>query len=86
MPDARIHDLRRTLGSWLAAQGHSLTLIGRALNHTNVSTTQVYTRLDLEPVRDALEKNAALMFGPTTDGGEPVSPVPQLPGYEIGKN
>jgi hypothetical protein len=40
----------------------------------------------LEPVRDALEKNAALMFGPTVDGGEPVSPVPQLPGYEIGKN
>ena len=86
VPDARIHDLRRTLGSWLAAQGHGLPLIGRALNHTNASTTQVYARLDLEPVRDALEKNAALMFGATADGGEPVSRVPQLPGYEIGKN
>jgi len=47
VPDARMHDLRRTLGSWLAAQGHSLTLIGRALNQTNVSTTQIYARLDL---------------------------------------
>jgi integrase len=51
---ARIHDLRRTLGSWLAAQGHSLTMIGKTLNHTNLATTQVYARLTLEPVREAL--------------------------------
>jgi hypothetical protein len=69
----------RTLGSWLAARGYSLPLIGRALNHTNVSTTQVYARLDLEPVRDALEKNAALMFGPTAEGVGWVSVVPLLP-------
>ena len=68
VPDARIHDLRRTLGSWLAAQGHSLPLIGKALNHSNASTTQIYARLDLEPVRDALEKNAALMFGVADSG------------------
>ncbi len=60
--DARIHDLRRTLGSWLAAQGHSLSLIGRALNHSNVSTTQIYARLDLGTVREALERNAGLML------------------------
>jgi integrase len=84
VPDARIHDLRRTLGSWLAAQGYSLPLIGRALNHTNVSTTQIYARLDLEPVRDALEKNAELMFGPAADDAGPVSPVRKPPGYQIG--
>ena len=67
VPDVRIHDLRRTLGSWLAAQGYSLPLIGRALNHTNVSTTQVYARLNLDPVREALERNAQLMFGATND-------------------
>jgi integrase len=61
--DARIHDLRRTLGSWLAVQGYSLPLIGRALNHSNLSTTHIYARLDLEPVRSALEKTADLMFG-----------------------
>ena len=55
------HDLRRTLGSWLAASGYSVPLIGRALNHTNVSTTAVFARLSLDPVREALEKNAALM-------------------------
>jgi integrase len=71
VPDARIHDLRRTLGSWLAVQGYGLPLIGRALNHSNLSTTQIYARLDLEPVRSALEKTAQLMFGksePQSDG------------------
>lgn len=62
VPDVRIHDLRRTLGSWLAASGYSLPLIGRALNHTNVSTTAVYARLSLDPIREALERNAALML------------------------
>jgi integrase len=66
VPDVRIHDLRRTLGSWLAGQGYSMQLIGRTLNHANVSTTQIYARLDLEPIRSALEKTANLMFGDIT--------------------
>jgi integrase len=60
--DVRIHDLRRTLGSFLAAQGYSLPLIGKALNHSNVSTTAIYARLDRESVSQALEKNAAFML------------------------
>ena len=31
---ARVHDLRRTVGSWLAQSGKSLPLIGKVLNHT----------------------------------------------------
>jgi integrase len=38
VPDARIHDLRRTLGSWLAVQGYGLPLIGQVLNHSNLTT------------------------------------------------
>jgi integrase len=70
--DVRIHDLRRTLGSWLASEGYSLPLIGRALNHQNASTTQIYARLQLDPVREALEKNAASMlsFMKRTSGSE----------------
>jgi integrase len=60
--DVRIHDLRRTLGSWLAASGASLPLIGRALNHTQVSTTAIYARLHMDPVRTALEENAQRMI------------------------
>lgn len=61
--DVRIHDLRRTLGSWLSGQGYNLQLIGKALNHSSVSTTQVYARLDINPLREALERNARLMLG-----------------------
>src|SRR6266478_1538373 len=61
--DVRIHDLRRTLGSWLAASGYGLPLIGRVLNHSQPSVTAVYARLDLDPVRQALEANARTMLG-----------------------
>ena len=65
VPDVRIHDLRRSLGSWLAGAGFSLPMIGKALNHTNPSSTAIYARLDLDPVRRMLEVNAAAMFGPS---------------------
>ncbi len=69
--DVRVHDLRRTLGSYLAASGYSLPLIGRVLNHTQPSTTAVYARLDLEPVRAALEANSRLMLGEGPAAGSP---------------
>jgi integrase len=33
--DLRIHDLRRTVGSWLVKDGASLHLVGAVLNHKN---------------------------------------------------
>lgn len=60
--DIRIHDLRRTLGSWLASQGESLIMIGKALNHSNTSTTAIYARLNIDPLRQAMEKNASRML------------------------
>lgn len=62
--DCRIHDLRRTFGSWLAAAGYSGTLVGKALNHSSPASTAVYMRLALDPVRVMLEANAIAMFGP----------------------
>jgi integrase len=65
LSDLRIHDLRRTLGSWLAGAGYSLPLIGRVLNHTSPTATQVYARLDLDPIRRALEAiGAKMLAGP----------------------
>ncbi len=58
----RMHDLRRTTGSWLASAGASLPLIGKVLNHLEPRTTQIYARLHLDPVRAALEENAAKML------------------------
>jgi integrase len=58
----RIHDLRRTLGSWQAVTGASLPIIGKTLAHENANTTAIYARLDLNPVKQAMEKAAAAMF------------------------
>ena len=65
--DVRFHDLRRTVGSWLAGSGESLSLIGKVLNHRDVSTTAIYARLNLDPVRQALERQATKML----KAGEP---------------
>jgi integrase len=62
MPDVRFHDLRRTVGSWLAGSGESLSLIGKVLNHRDVSTTAIYARVSLDPVRQALERHASKML------------------------
>jgi integrase len=61
--DVRLHDLRRTVGSWLAQAGNSLHLIGRVLNHTNQSTTAVYARFGEDHVRAALEQHAERLLG-----------------------
>lgn len=55
MTDLRIHDLRRTLGSWQAKTGASLSVIGKSLGHKSLLTTQIYARLDHEPVRTSVE-------------------------------
>lgn len=54
MTDLRIHDLRRTLGSWQANTGASLSIIGKSLNHKTVQATAIYARLELDPVRKSV--------------------------------
>jgi hypothetical protein len=68
----RIHDLRRTCASWLAINGSNLPVIQSILNHRSLSSTQVYARLSVAPVRLALDDQAARMLGPVT------APVPEL--------
>ena len=62
IPNLRIHDLRRTLGSWQAKTGASLAIIGKSLNHKNQNTTAIYARLDLDPVRASVEKATNAML------------------------
>lgn len=57
-----IHDLRRTLGSWQAATGANLPVIGKSLGHKQQNTTAIYARLDLDPVRQAVDKATAAML------------------------
>lgn len=55
LEDVQIHDLRRTVGSWLAQSGYSLNLIGQVLNHSSVQSTQVYSRFTNDSLQEALE-------------------------------
>lgn len=61
--DLRVHDLRRTLGSWMADTGASLPTIGKTLNHQSPSATAVYARLSDAPVREAKAKAHDALLG-----------------------
>ncbi|MBF0260397.1 MAG: site-specific integrase, partial [Magnetococcales bacterium] len=61
--DAHIHDLRRTMGSWQAITGASLAVIGKGLGHKSQQATAIYARLNLDPVRAAMEKATEAMMG-----------------------
>jgi len=61
--DLRIHDLRRTLGSWQAATGANSYIIGKSLGHRSQQSTAVYARLNLDPVRESVNKATDAMMG-----------------------
>ena len=60
--DLRLHDLRRTLGSWQAATGANTYMIGHSLGHKSPQSTAVYARLNLDPVRNSVEKATQAML------------------------
>ena len=62
LSDVRPHDLRRSLGSWMAMTQAGLPVIGKMLGHTQPSTTAIYARLAVDPVRQAAEKATAAMM------------------------
>ena len=62
LKDVHLHDLRRTLGSWQAAGGTSLPVIGKSLGHKNQSTTAIYARMNLVPVRASVNAATQAMF------------------------
>jgi integrase len=62
LDDVHLHDLRRSVGSWLAEAGFSLISIGKVLGHRSPRTTQIYARLTDGAARQALESHSARMF------------------------
>jgi integrase len=61
IPDLRLHDLRRTVGSYLSMSGANLPQIAKALGHRSLGSVQVYARLADESVRQAREAGQAKM-------------------------
>lgn len=77
LEDVWLHDLRRTVGSWLANTGKSLHLIGQVLRHSKPETTQIYARLAEDSTREALEAHGKQIMGIAGKG--PVAEVVELP-------
>jgi integrase len=61
LKDLRPHDLRRTMGSWETATGANLQVVGKTLGHLDSTSTAVYARVNLAPVREAVDKAVAAM-------------------------
>lgn len=78
MTDLRIHDLRRTLGSWQAKTGASMAIIGKSLNHKTHQATAIYAHLDLDPVRQSVNTaTAAMLEAAGLKEGAQVLPLPK---------
>lgn len=81
--DVRLHDLRRTVGSWMAQGGHSLQIISKVLNHSSIAVTHgVYAHLADTQVRNALENHGEAVMRIARKAaedelseGQPISPM-----------
>lgn len=57
LEDVRVHDLRRTVGSWLVRNGASLHLVGAVLNHKDQKTTAGYAYFQTQDRTRALDRH-----------------------------
>lgn len=64
LPHLHLHDVRRSVGSWLGAAGHTAPMIGELLGHKSAITSKVYIKLGALDVKKALVgAHAALVKG-----------------------
>ena len=51
------------MGSWQLMTGTSEAIIGKSLGHKSLSSTMVYARLNVEPVRISMQVATDKMLG-----------------------
>jgi integrase len=71
--DLRIHDLRRTVGSWLVRDGASLHLVGAVLNHKDQKTTAGYAYFQTEDRQRALDRHGQAIVELTQGGSRRIT-------------
>jgi integrase len=72
--DVRLHDLRHSHASMGAAVGLSLPVLGKLLGHTQAATTQRYSHLADDPLRQASERIGSRLAA-AMDGAPPADVV-----------
>jgi integrase len=76
--DLRLHDLRRTVGSWLVQEGASLHLVGAVLNHRDQQTTAGYAYFQTQQREVALTEHGRKILSYLPPNYEPLKPT-----YEV---
>ena len=59
LSELHIHDLRRTLGSWISNTGASTVMTMRALGHRSIDAALIYQQSEIDPVRNAMQRGVA---------------------------
>lgn len=78
LPHLRLHDLRRSFGSWLGDAGFTSKQIGTVLGHKTDITSRVYMALGHESKRAAVDAVQDILSAARLEGGGP-KPVPFVP-------
>ncbi len=55
LENVRMHDLRRTMASWMVAGGASMPTIGKALGHASLGSTAIYAKAAITDVRKHMD-------------------------------
>jgi integrase len=61
LASVRLHDLRRTMGSYQTMTGATSTIVGKTLGHKSLAATAIYSRLNTDPVRASMKKAVKAM-------------------------
>ena len=62
VPNLRLHDIRRSVGSWMSQRGEDLNLIKQGLRHCELATTLIYARLGEDAARPAFERHGEYLM------------------------
>ncbi|AMS02639.1 integrase [Gordonia phage Yvonnetastic] len=71
LPEVTLHSARQTAASVLVSMGLEISQVQRILGHSNISMTEVYSDVDIEAIRESMNR-----FGVTLEAG--VEDPPQL--------
>ena len=73
LDDLRLHDLRRTLGSWAAERNYSLHTIADMLGHSSTAATHIYARIPSRRKREAVEDVAGAIAAAAGVASDPIA-------------
>lgn len=72
LPHLRIHDLRHTYASWLVQRGVPIYTVQRLLGHSRIESTVRYAHLDVEHLRQFIDKDLLNTYNLQSTGGHHV--------------